>query len=177
VATGARTMVFTLYFRNTTTPLGESAVVAALKQAGFAPELARCPVGGSGGTDWYRLKGASGTLAHLSIQPATVSRPNEGFVLSPGAELPQLQPAQLALYSEQCASGTTRKPVSTSKPHEQLAQSVVALLVPAAGAALYDWKGLLALPTEITWDSAGPKAVDLSSKNDANPRSLNGWVS
>jgi len=176
VATGARTMVFTLYFRNTTTPLGEQAVVAALKQAGFSPELARCPVrGGVGGTNWYRLKGASGTLAHLSIQPAISSRPSEGFALSPGAELPQLQPNQMALYSEQCEAGATRKPVSTSRPHEQLAQAIVALLVPASSAA-YDWQGLVAMPTGITWDSAGPKAVDLSFKNDPNPRSLNGWV-
>lgn len=176
-ATGARTMVFTLYFRNTTAPLGEQAVVTALKQAGFAPELARCPVGtAAGGTNWYRLKGSGTTVAHLSIQPATVSRPAEGFVLTPGAELPPLQPTQVALYSEQCSAGGARTPVSTRKPHELLAQAIIGLLVPAGGATLYDWNALVALPTGMTWDSAGPKAVDLSYKQDPNPRSLGGVV-
>ena len=43
VATGARTMVVHLLFRNMSAPLGEAAVVAALEQAGLTAELARCP--------------------------------------------------------------------------------------------------------------------------------------
>lgn len=174
VATGARTMVVNLLFRSASAPMGEPAVVAALKQAGMTAELARCPVRrGAGGTSWYRLKGVSLAPAHLSIQPAVAGRP-EGFILSTGEELPALQPNQLASYTDQCAPGAERKPVSTLKPHELLAQTVVALLVPAAGPPQYDWKALAGLPAEITWDSAGPKQVDLSFKNDPNPMMQSG---
>lgn len=174
VATGARTMVVNLLFRSASAPMGEPTIVAALKQAGMTVELARCPIRiGAGGTSWYRLKGANLAPAHLSIQPAAAGRP-EGFMLSAGEELPALQPSQLAAYTDQCAPGAERKPVSTLKPHELLAQTVVALLVPAAGPAQYDWKALAALPAEITWDSAGPKKVDLSFKNDPNPMMQSG---
>jgi hypothetical protein len=177
MATGAREMVLNIFLRNTGAPLGEAAVVGALKQAGMSAELARCPVrGGAGSTNWYRLKGSDLTPGFLSIQAGRPGRPNEGFVISYGAELPALQPNQLALYSEQCAAGTPQAPVSTLKPHELLAQAVVALLAPTSGPALYDWKTLIALPTEIAWDSAGPKRVDYSALGDPNPVSVGGSV-
>lgn len=178
VATGARTMVMNLLFRNLSTPIGEPAVVAALKQAGFSADLVRCPINaGGGGTSWFRLKSPKSTTGHLSIQPPGPGRPNEGFILSHGDELPALQPAQLVLYTEQCGPGAARKPVSTTKPHESLAQSVVDLLVPAAGAATYDWKALAALPIGIAWNEGGPKPADLSIRGDANPVSQSGTVS
>lgn len=176
VATGARTMVSHVYFRNTAAPLGEEAVLAALKGAAITPALARCPVrSGVGGTNWYRLSGANLAPATLSIQSPAPGRPTEGFVLSQGAELPPLQPNQLALYSEKCEAGAERKAVSNVKPHEQLAQTIVSLLVPLSGTA-YDWKTLAGFPTEITWNGTEPKRVDLSSKNDPNPVSLTGSV-
>jgi len=170
VATGARTMVFHVYFRNAAAPMGEPAVVAALRLAGMTADLARCPVkSGAGGTSWYRLKGANLSTGILSIQPATTGRPTEGFVLSQGEDLPALQPNQLALYSEQCAADAERKPVATGKPHEQLAETIVSLLVPAAGPALYEWKALAGLPAVINWNPVGPKPADLSFKNDPSP--------
>jgi hypothetical protein len=177
VATGARTMVFHVLFRNMSAPLGEAAVVAALKQAGLTAELARCPIKrGAGGTNWYRLTGEGVAPGHLSIQAAGSRSSKEGFVLSQGEKLPPLQPNQLALYSEQCAAGAERKPVSTVKPHEQLAQTIVSLLAPAAGPALYDWKALSGLPTEMTWSPGGPKQADLSSRGDPNPVMQTGHV-
>lgn len=177
VATGARTMVGNIYFRNGGAPLGEQAVLAALAEAGFTLELARCPLRpGATSTNWYRLNGVKNAPGVLSIQGGSNPRPTEGFVLSPGTALPKLQPNQLALYSEQCAAGVTRAPVSTTKSHEQLAQVVVSLLVPAAGPALYDWKGLAALSTGIAWDTTGPKRADLSFKQDPNPMMQSGIV-
>src|SRR5581483_6489629 len=41
IASGARTFVTNIYFRSTARALGETNVLDALKQAGFAPELAR----------------------------------------------------------------------------------------------------------------------------------------
>lgn len=178
MATGARGLVLNIMIRNTGAPIGEPTLVAALKQAGLGAELARCPVrGGAGGTNWYRVKG-SGSPGILSIQAARPGRPNEGYVLSYGEKLPALLPNQLSLYSEQCDPGAAQAPVSTLKPHEQLAQTFVTLLAPAGGPALYDWKALTALSTGITWDTAGPRPTDLKTlRNDPSPLAMSGYAS
>jgi hypothetical protein len=170
IASGARTIVGHLYLRNATAPFGEAAVLAALAGAGLTAELARCPVAGTaGGTNWYRVKGTGASPGVLSIQTSCNGRPCEGFALSPGEELPALQPAQLKLYSEQCtAPPAERKAVSSALPHEALAQVIAALIPPAAAPALSDWKALAALPTGIEWLDA-PKPWDLTFKNDPNP--------
>ena len=172
VATGARTIVSNLYLRNATTALGESAVLTALKQAAIVAELARCPLKeGTGGTNWYRLTAAGANPAVLSIQTSCNGKPCEGFVLSPGKDLPALQPNQLRLYSEQCtAAEGDRKPVSTALPHEQLAQTIAGLIPPVTGAALSDWKAIMALPAGIEWaPGPAPKKTDLTFKSDPNP--------
>ena len=177
VATGARTMVFNVYLRNGGAPFGEDVVLGALRQVAVTTTLARCPIRGSRGTtNWYRLGGVSVSPTHLSIQPANNRRVGEGFVLSSGADLPRLQPNQLALYSEQCGTGAAQRPIATALPHEELAGSVVALLTPATGPLAYDWSTLTALPTGITWDAAGPKRGDLSFRNDRNPFNTTGTV-
>lgn len=169
VATGARTMVLALYVRNRGQPLGESNVIGALAVAGLSPVLARCPVrAGAGGTTWYRLQGKGLSTGYLSVQAATTSRPGEGFVLTFGDSLPPLQPNQLALYSDQCAPGARREPVSTVKPHERLAEVVVALL-PAHGSPRDDWTALAARSVGIVWNAGGPQPADLSFQNDPNP--------
>jgi hypothetical protein len=75
IASGARTIVTNIYFRSTARAMGETNVLDALKQAGFAPELARCRVKGSiGGTNWYRLQSASAIPACSPFNPrATAS--------------------------------------------------------------------------------------------------------
>lgn len=128
IASGARSFVTNLYFRGKDAPMGEEVVLGALKRAGLMAELARCPVKGSaGGTNWYRLKSASTNPGVFSVQSSCNGRPCEGFQLTLGGDLPQLQPKQLAMYSEQCSGGAeARKPVSTSSPQEMVAQSVIA---------------------------------------------------
>ena len=171
LATGARTIVNSVYLRNAAAPFGEAAVLGALKQAGLSTELARCPVQGTaGGTNWYRLKGATANPGVLSIQTACNNRPCEGFVLTQGADLPPLQPAQLKLYSEQCsAPPTERKAVATGLPHEALAEVIVALILRATGPVLSDWKALAALNTPIKWPVTPPQKMNLSFKLDPNP--------
>lgn len=177
IATGARTMVSHLYFRNAGAPLGEPAVLSALKQAGFGAELARCPVPGkAGSTNWYRLTGEQLAPAYLSVQAAKPGRNLEGFVLSPGTELPALQPNQVALYSEQCGEGMARAPVSTLKPHELLGRAITALL-PSPNVTSVEWKSLATAGSGgITWDTAGPKKANLTAWNDPNPMMLSGQV-
>jgi len=90
-------------------------------------------------------------------------------VLSRGEELPALQPNQVSLYSEQCAAGVPRPPVSTRKPDEVLADTIAALVPPGSGAPGHDWKTLATLPAGITWNGDGPKPGNLSVLNDPNP--------
>jgi len=177
IATGARTIVSNLYVRNPSAPLGEAAVVEALKKSTLAPTLARCPLrAGTGSTSWYSLKGDKVNPGHLAIQSTCNGRPCEGFVVTQGERLPPLQPNQLAMYSEKCEAGAERMAVSTSKPHIELAAAIKTLLPAASGPALYDWKTLAGLPSGIKWFGDGPKPVDLTFKNDPNPVSQTGTV-
>ncbi len=85
IASGARTIVSHVYFRNSGAPIGEPAVLAALKRAGLSAELARCPVaGGAGGTNWYRIKSAATAPGYLSIQTSCNRKACEGFAVSLG---------------------------------------------------------------------------------------------
>ncbi|MEO6981947.1 MAG: hypothetical protein ABI072_02400 [Edaphobacter sp.] len=152
LATGARSMVMHLYFRNAAAPIGEGAVVASLKQGGLSVELARCPVPNTtGGTNWYRLKSAATEPGYVSIQTSCNGKPCEGFTVSFGEDLPPLQPNQQRLYSEKCSATEDRKAVSTVLPHEQLAQIFVALLPQASSPVSYDWKRLEGSLSTAKW--------------------------
>ena len=176
IATGARTIVAHIYFRNSTTPIGEAAVLAALKQEGVSVELARCPLQGTiGGTNWYRLKGLGTGPGYLSIQTSCNGKPCEGFSVSLGGDLPPLQPNQLRLYSEKCSTTDTgdREPISTVMPHEQLAQIIVTLIPQGPGPAFYDWKTLTTLFPTMQWAPGGAKE---GYGDAANPWGLSGQL-
>ena len=176
VATGARTIVSHLFVRNPNAPMGEAAVLGALKNAGLVTELARCPLKtGAGGTNWYNIKGENIESSHLSAQTSCSGRACEGFVLSRSDRLPPLQPAQLALYSEKCSAGADRTPVSTTRPHVALAETIKLLIPPASGPAGHDWKVLAGL-AGIAWNGAAPKPMNLSFKNDPNPVGQTGSI-
>lgn len=180
MATGARTIVSNLYIRNAGAAIGGDALLAALEARGVSSALARCPMkGGTGATNWYRLAGP-GEPAVLAIQPARSGKPNEGYVVTAGNDLPQLQPNQLAMYSEDCGGGAAstpaaQKPVSTTRPHIALADAVASALVPATATGL-TWSELPALSTGIEWDAGGPKKWDLTSRGDPGPMGLSGSV-
>jgi hypothetical protein len=171
VASGARTILSALYLRNLTAPFGEEALLTALAEAGVTAELARCPAQGTqGGTNWYRLSGEGVDPGVLSIQTSCGGRPCEGFVLTRVADLPALQPQQVQMYSEQCSGAPAeRTAISSALPHEALAETLAALIPKATGPALSDWKALAALPSGIEWLADGPKAMNLTFKNDPNP--------
>lgn len=176
LATGARTMVGNIYVRNGGAAIGEAAAVAALGRAGFTVQLARCPIrGGAGSTSWYRLGGDGVSAGVLAIQGPRGNSPTEGFVISPGEELPALQPNQLALYSTACEAGAPQAPVATAAPHERLAEVVTALLVPSSTAAL-TWAELPALATGIAWNGTTPRPMDRSVFGDTNPVAMTGSV-
>ncbi len=178
LATGARTIVGTLLLRSQGAPFGDAAIIAALSKAGVATSIARCPVNpASAATSWYRVTGGELSSGFVALQPASAARPNEGVTFIRGETLPVLPPAQLAMYSEQCGAGAERKAVAASTPMESIAETVVALLAPSSGPALYDWSALRALPVGFTWLGESPKKVDLTTLGDPNPMSMNGTVS
>ena len=176
MATGARTIVSSVYFRNPATPLGEAAVVAALQRGALDAKLVRCPANNDGGTNWYRLAGEKVSPGHLAIQTKCKGKACEGFVLTRGDKLPPLQPNQLTMYSDQCAPGSERKIVSTSKPPEQLAATIKSLLPLVSGPAQYDWKTMSALPSGIEWVPGGPKPGNMSYRGDPGPMLQSGQV-
>jgi hypothetical protein len=179
IATGARTIVSNVYFRNMTAPVGEAAVVEALKRSAFTAELARCPIqAGVGGTDWYRIKSAGPALGYLSIQTSCAGKPCEGFILTRGEELPPLQPNQLRHYTENCsAAGADRTPVSTVLPHEQLAEVLAALIPQAASPPLHDWIALRNLPSGVKWNDAGAKKWAAPVSGEPDPWADGGQIS
>jgi hypothetical protein len=110
VATGARTFVLNVYLRNMAAPFGETAVLAALKDAALSADLTRCPVKeGVGGIRWHRLRSEATNPGYLAIQSSCNGKPCETFVLTPGETLPPLQPTQEGIYTENCAAAPVRK--------------------------------------------------------------------
>jgi hypothetical protein len=178
MATGARTIANLVYLHNDAAPLGEAALLAALEGIGLSAHLARCPVEAqAGGINWYRLSGANRSPGVLSVQTACAGEPCERFALSRGEELPPLEADQVRQYSEHCAAGEERRPVSTLRPHELLAQTLVALVPPGSGPPGFDWKELTALSAGITWLGDGPKPASLTHLNDPSPMMQTGQAS
>lgn len=176
MATGARTFVTNLFVRNQGAPIGEAATIGALEAAGFSTQLARCPAANSrGGTNWYRLQRSGANTGFVAVQTLCNGRACEGYTLSRGEGLPQLQPNQLALYTESCAAGADRTVSSVVLPHEQVVKTITALLPPAAGPALYSWAALAKLDTKVTLSGAA-QAGDLSFKGDTNPWMQSGYA-
>jgi len=175
IASGARTFVTNIYLRSSARAMGETNVLDALKHAGFAPELARCPVQGTiGGTNWYRLQSASFNPGVLSVQSSCNGKPCEGFQLTLGGDLPQLQPRQVSMYSERCSGAPeTRRAVSASSPQELIAQSLSTFISSVSGGAA-DWPAVIKVLPEAKWNSNEPRRMDLTFKLDPNPYSITG---
>lgn len=142
VATGARTMVVNVYFRNVgTSPVGEPAVVAALKADGFSLELARCPFQGAAaaGNKWWRIESHGKRPAFLNAQTDCNGKKCEGYALLLGETLPTMTPQLQRLYTDRCtgdAAGTAAP--ASSAWDEQLAALFVSL-IPAERAAAVTW--------------------------------------
>lgn len=174
IATGARTMVGFLYLRNTAAPIGEGALLAALRAAGMEPELARCPISAAsgGGTNWYRLSGEGIHPGVIAIQSRCDGKPCEGITLSQGPDLPALQPKQLSMYTEACdAPAGERAPITTVSPQDELVRNLIALLPPRSGP--YDWATLRTRAPSIAF-AGEPTKADSSFRNDPNPLLLSG---
>ena len=105
MAAGARTMVFNHYFKNEGQPLGEEAVLAALRGSGLTVTTARCAMNKNlRAPTWYKLSGNGKRPALLWIaQPRGATSPWEGFNLSLDTSLKPLTPTERAVYTDRCA--------------------------------------------------------------------------
>ncbi|WP_372786144.1 hypothetical protein [Phenylobacterium sp.] len=103
VASGARSMVFSVYVRDPAPPMDPEALVAGLRQAGFAVTPARCPVDprGTAPRRWYRLALAKKKAAFLYAGP--LQSGGSGYTLYLN-DLPSMTQAEAALYTDNCAA-------------------------------------------------------------------------
>jgi hypothetical protein len=101
VATGARTMVFSLYIRDPAAAMDADALVASLRQAGFAVATARCAIDPRSATTrhWYRVTLAKKKPAFLF---ASASQNRGAYTLYLN-DLPAMTPADAATYTDNCS--------------------------------------------------------------------------
>ena len=104
-AAGARTMVMSHNFLNEAAPLGEDALLAALKQAGFTVTAARCTiVPNRNAPKWYRLSQTGRQPAFLWVIPAGANLKHwEAFNLNLTDTLKPLTPAEQKVYTDHCS--------------------------------------------------------------------------
>ncbi|PZU59761.1 MAG: hypothetical protein DI547_04545 [Sphingobium sp.] len=104
LAGGARTMVMNLYFRNDGAPVGEAALLSALREAGYAAAPIRCAKAkGFPIPTWYRLSGPGKLPATMWVAPARGGQqPWEGFSLQLDGKLAPMSPQEAAVYTDRC---------------------------------------------------------------------------
>ena len=168
-ATGVRTMVINVYFRNHGAAMGEAAALAALNRAGFALELTRCPIKASpaAGAKWWRLKGPGKQPAWLHSQTRCDGVTCEGYALLLGETLASMTPPEQRLYTDRCAAGATAtQPAAAAEWDEQLA-SLLAALIPPQGAAAVAWNAL-EKATPVRWTPLPPQEISRPYWEDGN---------
>lgn len=103
VATGARTMVMSYYFRNPAGPIPPDEIVAGFKAGGFAVAPARCAINPAQAAPrrWYRISHPKKRAAFFYVGP--LASGGQGYTLFTGDELPAMTPAEAAVYTDRCA--------------------------------------------------------------------------
>ncbi len=176
VASGARTMVFSIYLRDPAPPMAPDELVAGLRTAGFTVAPARCPIdpGGAAPRRWYRLALAKKQPAFLYAGP--LQSGGAGYTLFLD-NLPPMTQSEARLYTDDCAAAARGSVAARPVTGQAGVVAVIeALLRPTGAPTALPWASLAALPS-ITW----PKLVPMKMANpwsdggaDANPRLLEG---
>lgn len=142
VATGARTMVMSIYLRSPQGRMGEAAMAGALRQAGYSLALARCQVRRGGGPErlWFELALPGKRPAVLYFGP--LANGGEGYTLYLDGKLPLLTPREAALYTEDCGGAPATPASAASAPgarpatgEQAVAATLAAFLQPASAPA------------------------------------------
>jgi len=172
LATGARTMVFNFYIKNTGPHVGEAALVDALKGAGLSPAVARCPLkpnDAEHNSKWWRVKNGDAT-GYVSLTYSCGAKRCEGVGYSAGPDLPKLDPGELAMYSEQCAAGVAfSKAVSAELPHQAIAKMIATVIPAAAEAQPYSWDVLRTRLPGFAWNKGKLWLHDPATSYDDDP--------
>lgn len=168
VATGARTMVTHVYFRNVgAAPVGATAVLGALQRQGFTLQAARCPLKGVAGasSQWWQIAGRDRRPAFWNSQTDCNGKQCESYALLLGTTLPSMTPEQQRLYTDSCSgnaaggAGATA-PVSASAPaawDDRLAAFFLSL-IPSGGATAVAWSAIDKAPA-TSWAPMPPKQM------------------
>jgi hypothetical protein len=167
VATGARTMVMNVYFRNVgTSPVGAAAVASALRRQGYTLQAVRCPLKGVAAcTQWWRITGRDRRPAFWNSQTDCNGRKCESYALLLDTTLPSLTPEQQRLYTDRCdndATGGASAAGAAAAPKagawdEQLA-SLFRSLIPSGSTAPVAWSAIDKTPS-VSWAPLPPQQM------------------
>ncbi len=145
VATGARTMVVNVYFRNVgKTPVGETAVIAAMQRHGFTLDLARCPINGAAGagSKWWRIQLPGKRPAYFNSQTDCNGSKCEGYALLLGETLPTMTPQQQRLYTDNCNGAASGVAAAAAAAWDEQLASLFVDFIPAERAGPLSWSAL-----------------------------------
>jgi len=179
VATGARSMVFSLYLRDPAPPASAEALVAGLQRAGYSVAPARCPLDRArpGPRRWYRLSLPQKNPVFLYAGP--LASGGGGYTLFLG-ELPPMTRAEATLYTDDCSGaarpGPGKGPGRAANGEEAVVSVIEALLRPLGAASTLPWPALASLPS-TNWPSLTPARMTnpwTDAGEDRNPRLLQG---
>lgn len=168
VATGARTMVINVYFRNVSaTPMGENLLLDTLRRGGYTLTLARCPVKGAagGGSRWWHLEHAGKRAAWLNSQTSCDGRKCEGYALLLGDALPTLPPQQRNLYTDQCAGNAAGTPMAPVAAWDAQLAALFEAFMPPARATSVPWTAIDAA-SAVTWAPMPPQEMQTPPWSD-----------
>lgn len=157
VATGARTMVTNLYFRNVGAPIGDGAVIAPLERLGIQAELLRCPIGTAGGGDrWWRISGAGKRAAVLQSQTNCNGKRCEGYALLLDGTLASMSPQERRLYTDRCTGAQAGTALPSLPPWDVQLAAIFDAWIRAGTADGIAWDALGAIGA-IHWQSPMPQ--------------------
>lgn len=178
VATGARTMVVNVYLRNVgQAPVGEPKVLGALQRAGFALDLARCPIKGSAGAgnQWWRIEAPGKRPAFFNSQTNCNGKQCEGYALLLAETLPTLTPEQQRLYTDRCtgaAAGAAAPAPASAAWDAQLAALLVSL-IPSDPAGAVPWTAV-EQASAVKWAPMPPLEMQPQAWEDQTDRFYRG---
>lgn len=160
VATGVRTMVLNVYFRNVSaSPVGESAVIAGLQHKGVSLSLARCPIkGAASGNQWWRLDHAGKRPAFLNTQTDCNGRKCEGYALLLGDTLPTMTPQQQRLYTDRCTDDTSGSAGAAPAAWDERLAALFMSFMPANRPDAVAWTAIDQV-TAVQWAPMPPRQM------------------
>ncbi|MDB5423397.1 MAG: hypothetical protein JWQ29_813 [Phenylobacterium sp.] len=176
IAAGARSMVFSYYFRAPAPPAPADTLVAAFGQAGYRIAPVRCAKapGAAAPKQWYRLSLPRKNPAFLYAGPLQSGGGGYTLYLT---DLPAMTQADAAAYTDNCpGTAPGGRAASAAMGQDGIAAAIEALLRPAGAPAPLPWQSLASLPA-IKWKALPPMKMAYpwtDSGQDLNPRLLEG---